>query len=238
MMISRTAVARRGARRCCGCASAPAHRRRRPCADLLGDGRTAPRPRRRYRGRRRRRSSVPPRHRRSRSSGQWLRRRGSRARRSSIAAAPGRRRRRRRRRASSCFDLGRDTPSSRRLAAVLDKVVAVAAPTPIAELAPDRRAGRCRRQCGPRRCEAQRVSTTSLRAHGVPPGRLAKPSAASGAAVQLRIGQCRRTALRPRAGHGRARRARRAPRRPARRRPTAASSPAAAASRTRARSGR
>ena len=73
-----------------------------------------------------------------------------------------------------------------RATAVLDKVAQSLRRTPIAELhliaAPGDAGGSA--ALGMQR--ATRVYDY-LRAHGVPPGRLAKPSAASGAAVQLRM---------------------------------------------------
>ncbi len=98
--------------------------------------------------------------------------------------APGRRRRRRLPR-EFCFDPGRDTVKPA-LAAVLDKVTQSLRRTPTAELhliaAPSDANGSA--TLGVQR--ATRVYDY-LRAHGIPAGRLAKPSAASGAAVQLRM---------------------------------------------------
>ena len=84
-----------------------------------------------------------------------------------------------------CFDPGRDTVKPA-LAAVLDKVTQSLRRTPTAELhliaAPNDASGSA--TLGVQR--ATRVYDY-LRAHGVPAGRLAKPTAASGAAVQLRM---------------------------------------------------
>jgi len=84
-----------------------------------------------------------------------------------------------------CFDPGRDAVKPA-LAAVLDKVAQSLRRTPIAELhliaAPNDANGSA--TLGVQR--ATRVYDY-LRAHGVPAGRLAKPTAASGAAVQLRM---------------------------------------------------
>jgi len=84
-----------------------------------------------------------------------------------------------------CFDPGRDTVKPA-LAAVLDKVTQSLRRTPTAELhliaAPNDASGSA--ALGVQR--ATRVYDY-LRAHGIPAGRLAKPSAASGAAVQLRM---------------------------------------------------
>jgi len=84
-----------------------------------------------------------------------------------------------------CFDPGRDTVKPA-LAAVLDKVTQSLRRTPTAELhliaAPNDASGSA--TLGVQR--ATRVYDY-LRAHGIPAGRLAKPSAASGAAVQLRM---------------------------------------------------
>jgi len=84
-----------------------------------------------------------------------------------------------------CFDPGRDTVKPA-LAAVLDKVTQSLRRTPTAELhliaAPNDAGGSA--TLGVQR--ATRVYDY-LRAHGIPAGRLAKPSAASGAAVQLRM---------------------------------------------------
>ena len=84
-----------------------------------------------------------------------------------------------------CFDPGRDTVKPA-LAAVLDKVTQSLRRTPTAELhliaAPNDASGSA--TLGVQR--ATRVYDY-LRAHGVSAGRLAKPTAASGAAVQLRM---------------------------------------------------
>ena len=84
-----------------------------------------------------------------------------------------------------CFDPGRDAVKPA-LAAVLDKVAQSLRRTPIAELhliaAPNDANGSA--TLGVQR--ATRVYDY-LRAQGVPAGRLAKPTAASGAAVQLRM---------------------------------------------------
>jgi len=84
-----------------------------------------------------------------------------------------------------CFDPGHDAVKPA-LAAVLDKVAQSLRRTPIAELhliaAPNDASGSA--TLGVQR--ATRVYDF-LRARGVPAARLAKPSAASGAAVQLRI---------------------------------------------------
>ena len=84
-----------------------------------------------------------------------------------------------------CFDPGRDAVKPA-LAAVLDKVAESLRRTSIAELhliaAPGDASGSA--SLGVQR--ATRVHDY-LRSRGVPPGRLAKPSTASGAAVQLRI---------------------------------------------------
>ena len=84
-----------------------------------------------------------------------------------------------------CFDPGHDTVKPA-LAAVLDKVTQSLRRTPTAELhliaAPNDAGGSA--TLGVQR--ATRVYDY-LRAHGIPAGRLAKPSAASGAAVQLRM---------------------------------------------------
>jgi len=84
-----------------------------------------------------------------------------------------------------CFDPGRDAVKPA-LAAVLDKVAQSLRRTPIAELpliaAPNDANGSA--TLGVQR--ATRVHEY-LRSHGVPAGRLAKPTAASGAAVQLRM---------------------------------------------------
>ena len=84
-----------------------------------------------------------------------------------------------------CFDPGRDTVKPA-LAAVLDKVAQSLRRTPIADLhliaAPAD-------PNGPATLAVQRATKVHefLRSRGVPPGRLAKPSAASGSAVQLRM---------------------------------------------------
>jgi len=84
-----------------------------------------------------------------------------------------------------CFDPGRDAVKPA-LAAVLDKVAQSLRRTPMAELhliaAPNDANGSA--TLGVQR--ATRVHEY-LRAHGVPAGRLGKPTAASGAAVQLRM---------------------------------------------------
>ena len=84
-----------------------------------------------------------------------------------------------------CFDPGHDAVKPA-LAAVLDKVAQSLRRTPIAELhliaAPNDASGSA--TLGVQR--ATRVYDY-LRAHGVPAARRAKPSAASGAAVQLRM---------------------------------------------------
>ena len=84
-----------------------------------------------------------------------------------------------------CFDPGHDTVKPA-LAAVLDKVAQSLRRTPIADLhliaAPAD-------PNGPATLAVQRATKVHefLRSRGVPPGRLAKPSAASGSAVQLRM---------------------------------------------------
>ena len=84
-----------------------------------------------------------------------------------------------------CFDPGRDTVKPA-LAAVLDKVTQSLRRTPTAELhliaAPNDASGTA--TLGVQR--ATRVYDY-LRTHGIPAARLAKPTAASGAAVQLRM---------------------------------------------------
>ena len=84
-----------------------------------------------------------------------------------------------------CFDPGRDTVKPA-LAAVLDKVTQSLRRTPTAELhliaAPSDSNGSA--TLGVQR--ATRVYDY-LRAHGIPAGRLAKPTAASGGSVQLRM---------------------------------------------------
>ena len=84
-----------------------------------------------------------------------------------------------------CFDPGNDAVKPA-LGAVLDKVAQSLRRTPIAELhliaAPSDPSG----SADPRLQRATRVDEY-LRARGVAAARLAKPSAASGAAVQLRM---------------------------------------------------
>ena len=84
-----------------------------------------------------------------------------------------------------CFEPGRDAIKPA-LAAVLDKVVQSLRRTPIAELHLIAAPGDAN---GSATLGVQRATRVHdyLRSHGVPAGRLAKPSAASGAAVQLRI---------------------------------------------------
>jgi outer membrane protein OmpA-like peptidoglycan-associated protein len=84
-----------------------------------------------------------------------------------------------------CFDPGRDVVKPA-LAAVLDKVAQSLRRTPIAELHLIAAPGDAN---GSATLGVQRATRVHdyLRSHGVPVGRLAKPSAASGATVQLRM---------------------------------------------------
>jgi len=84
-----------------------------------------------------------------------------------------------------CFEPGRDAVKPA-LAAVLDKVVQSLRRLPIAELHLVAAPGDSSNGAALGLQRATRVHDY-LRSHGVPAGRLAKPSSAAGAAVQLRI---------------------------------------------------